>query len=553
MCGHKKYTATALILATALCLCSCGSNTNNQISADNTGADTVSGQTADERDLSAPGWQRYNTEPITLDWYINYSWFVTTWGENLVSQKITEETGVSVNFITPKGSEEEKLNSLISTNTIPDIITLGWWENGVSEMISKDMVYALNELADQYDPYFYEVADGQVVDWYTASDGNIYCYPCSSYTPEDVKNNKEIASNQTFLVRKDIYEAIGSPDMTTVEGFSAAVKKAAELFPEVNGSPLIPIGAHVFDNQGNVSFDKYLMNFLAVPYEKDGEVYDRYTDPEYIRWLKAFRQLAEEGYLSNCIFVDNRTQMSEKIANGEYFCMLYQRTDLADQQKIIYQNNPEQIYIAVDGPKNSNGDDPVLPVNTINGWTVTLVSKNCEHPERAISFINYLISEHGQKLVSLGVEGETYDYVDGVPVIREEVLDLLYSDRKSYDALYGADDTYWMLQDNEMQLQWMPDTKEPLRQMEEWTYPYAAYTGQYETYIKEESEVGTAENKINTLWSNTIKELLLAESEEQFDNILEQFVADRDALGYELLKAEQNRQIQENKKRLGLN
>ena len=90
--------------------------------------------------------------------------------------------------------------------------------------------------------------------------------------------------------------------MTTPEGFKEAVEKAAEMFPEVNGEKLIPVGSHVFDNQGNVSFDKYLMNFLAVPWEKDGKYYDRYTDPEYVIWLKMFRELGEEGLLANDIF-----------------------------------------------------------------------------------------------------------------------------------------------------------------------------------------------------------------------------------------------------------
>ncbi len=53
------------------------------------------------------------------------------------------------------------------------------------------------------------------------------------------------------------------------------------------------------------------MNFLAVPYEKDGEVYDRYTDPDYIAWLKAFRELGAEGYLRSDIFLDKRMQMEE--------------------------------------------------------------------------------------------------------------------------------------------------------------------------------------------------------------------------------------------------
>ena len=100
--------------------------------------------------------------PVTLDWYVNYSWFVTGWGENLVSRMITEETGVSVNFITPRGNEEEKLNALISSDSLPDLITLGWWEPQVAEMIDKDMVYPLNELADSYDMLFYQVTDEDV-------------------------------------------------------------------------------------------------------------------------------------------------------------------------------------------------------------------------------------------------------------------------------------------------------------------------------------------------------------------------------------------------------
>lgn len=140
---------------------------------------------------------------------------------------------------------------------------------------------------------------------------------------------------------------------------------------------------YVFDHQGNVSFDKYLMNFLAVPWEKDGKYYDRYTDPEYVIWLKMFRELGEEGLLANDIFVDTRTQM--------------------------------------------------------------------------IAFMDYMMSEHGQMLIYLGVEGVTYDIVDGKPVLKEDVSKILNSDRETYDRLYGADDAYWMLQNNVMQLLLAPD------------------------------------------------------------------------------------------------
>ena len=505
-----------------------------------------------EFDRNKPGWEQYAKEPITLDWYVNYSWFVTPWGENLVSKTITEETGVDVNFITPVGNEEEKLKALIAADALPDLITLGWWEPQIDEITQSDMVYALNELADEYDPYFYKVCDNNAVSWYTYSDGNIYCYPCSSYSPSDLEEHNDIGSNQTFLVRKDIYEAIGSPDMTTPEGFADAVRKAAAAFPEVDGQPLIPIGAHVFDDTGCVSFDKYLQNFLAVPYEKDGKVYDRYTDSDYITWLKMFRQLGEEGYLASDIFVDQRTQMSEKLAEGRYFCMLYQRTDIADQEKMLYQTKPESIYIAVDGPRNAKGDAPVLPCSGINGWTVTLVSKKCQYPERAIAFMNYLISERGQKLVYLGVEGETYDTVDGQALLKPEVKEMLNTDRETYDALYGADDAYWMLQDNVLQMQWKQPLDEPMKQLEEWTYPYTQYLGEYDAVMPEGTAVGVAYTKINKLWSETLPRLLLADSEESFDAILEKFKNERNILGFDKVNEEATRQMVENKKRLQL-
>ena len=513
----------------------------------------MSQETADtSADEDMPAWQEYAQEPIEFDWYINYSWFTTGWGENVVSRKITEETGVSLNFITPSGNESEKLNALIAADSLPDFITLGWWESQVDEMINADKVYALNELADEYDAYFYQVSDADVVNWYTREDGNIYGYPNSSFTPKDLEEHDNIGSNQTFMVRKDIYEAIGSPDMTTPEGFQAAVEKAYEMFPVVDGEPLIPVGAHVFNEQGNVSFDQYLMNFLAVPFEENGEIYDRYTNEDYITWLKMFRRLGEEGLLTDDIFIDQRTQMEEKLAKGRYFCMIYQHTDMAAQQKELYASHPERIYLAVDGPKNPAGDDHTLTTTGINGWTVTLISKNCAHPERAIAFMDYMLSEQGQLRIMLGVEGETFDYVDGKPVIREKVNQLLSTDRTEYDRIYGADDAYWMLQNNVMQLQWQQEIAEPLRQITEWSYPYAFYNGQYDSFLPDGSQEAYEDSKIEALWSKTLPELLLAESEERFDEIYAQYIETREEYGFAHVQAAKTELMKEAKEKLGI-
>lgn len=489
-------------------------------------------------------------EITTLTWYINYSWFDSEWGENIVSKKITEATGVKIEFIVPKGTESEKLDSMINTDTLPDLITIGWWETQNQDMIEKDLVYALNDLAKQYEPGFFNVADESRMRWYTQDDGNIYGYPNYSFTYEDFQENN-MTSHQNFLVRKDIYEAIGSPDMTTPEGFCAAVKKAAEMFPEVDGEPLIPIGSDSFTTNGCTSFDSYLMNFLAVPYEKDGEYYDRYTDPEYIRWLKVFRKLGEEGYLKDEIFIDRRSQLEEKLTKGRYFCLIYQSKDIEEPQKQIYNEAPERVYMAVEGPRNSKGDDPVLPVQGINGWTQTYVSKNCSAPSKAIKLITFLLSEEGQKLAYLGEEGTMYTVKDGTTVINPEVWQLMNTDRKTYEDIYGADDTYWMLQNGVSQLQWPVPALACFGQLREWTKPYTAYTGQYDLSFKD-SKKAALYDRMQYLWAETLPKLLLSQSEEEFDKIMDAYVREREAEGYEEFKAAATEQFKMNKEKLGI-
>ncbi len=499
--------------------------------------------------------QKKTEDIVDLSWYINFSWFTTDWGNDMVSKAITEKTGCNINFIVPTGDPNEKLDSMIASDSLPDLITLGWWEPEISEMINNQKVYALDELADEYDTYFYDVVNDEVMKWHTSEDGHIYQYPNSACSPSDYEKYDNLASNETFLVRKDIYEAIGAPDMTTPEGFVSAIEKAAEMFPTIDGNEMIPVGCTEFHDIGCDSFDNYLLDFLAVPYvDEKGNAIDRLKNEDYVTWLKAFNKLGREGLLKDEIFIETRTQMSEKIAKGQYFCMIYQYTDMEAQQKQLYANNPDGIYIAVDGPKNLAGDDYTLPGTSVNGWTVTMISKKCENPEKAIQLMTYLMSEEGQLMTWLGVEGKTWDYDEnGTPAMKEDVKELLYNDRATFDQEYGADSCYWMLQNNAMASQWIQDDENnPVTQLKQWTYPYTVYVGQYTITFDADSELGKIKNKADTVWGDTLPKLLLAKNNKVFDKIYNEFMEERYALGYEKVLDGLTEKINENIEKLGL-
>ncbi|WP_019913918.1 extracellular solute-binding protein [Paenibacillus sp. HW567] len=563
--GMKRKPKTmvlllGLILAFTVAGCSSGNNAGTG-AKDNTGSGTNAAEAtkapAEPAKAAAsadePGWKS-DTSPITFDWYLNFAWFPNKWGVDPTSQYVTKKTGVNINFIVPAGNENEKLNTLIASGKLPDFITLGYWEDAIKKMIEGEMVLPLNKLAEEYDPYFFKVSDADKLGWYTQPDGNVYGYPNSSSSPADYKKyGANYVSNQTFVVRKDIYEAIGSPDMRTPEGFLNALKMAKEKFPEVNGQPLIPLGLHEFTENGNDSLEGYIQNFLNIPWEKDGKVYDRETDPEYVRWMKTLRQANQDGLLAKDIFIDKRAQMEEKIAQGRYFAMLYQRTDFASQLGTIFQKNPEQTYIAVDGPADTKLDPPALNGPGISGWTVTLISKDVKDKARAIKFLSYLNSEEGNKDLFLGEKGVSYDTIDGKDQFLPEAFDLMNKDRSAFDKKYGSSFTFWMLQNTNITDQWAPKSVEPFKQLEDWTRGKAVNTSEFQQIDPTgNSPEGIIATKLKNLRGKTLPKLLMAASDAEFDKLWSDYLAKKVKEGQAAFDDYRQKKYEENKKKLGM-
>jgi putative aldouronate transport system substrate-binding protein len=506
---------------------------------------------------TTPGWKLNKDKPITFDWYINFSWFTRQWGDSAVSKYITDKTGVNVRFIVPAGNEAEKLNSMIAGDTLPDLITLGWWEGQVNMMTDAGLVIPLDELAKQYDPIFFKTANPEKLGWYRQADGHVYGYPNASYTPQDYVTYKgKLTSNETFLVRKDMYEALGKPDMTTPEGFLKALRAAKAKFGTVNGQPLIPLGLQEFTELGNASLEKYIQNFLAIPSEKDGKFVERRLgndDPEFVRWLKCLRQANQEGLLTTDVFVDKRAQMEEKIAQGRYFCMLYQNWDMQAPQNALYQKDPNSIYIAVPGPKNSKGSDPTLGGGGISGWTITLISKNCKDKARAIQFLTYLISEEGQMDTCFGVPNVTYTMKNGVPTLTPEVDKADKSDKNLQETKYGVQYTYWMLMDTAWQTQWGLTYAPSLSQPQLWTRPYVHSFAAYDNVVVSAgSDEELIFSEIQRRWGKDLPLLLRAKNDAEFDKIWADFQAFKTKSGYDKLQAKQTELMKVNKAKLGM-
>ncbi|MHA7963985.1 extracellular solute-binding protein [Paenibacillus sp. CAU 1782] len=529
--GLMLAMAVVLTFTLAACTNSGGNNNPSPTNGNSTQQpEATPGETALNPD--EPAW-RLDTSPIDLTWFVGASWYAHSWGESLTSKYVTEKTGVNVKLEVPSGEANEHITLMMTSGKLPDIISMGSWETAVKKLWEGDHVYALNELADQYDPYFFKVAGDGTLKWYRQENGNTYGVPNDSYSPNLMHETGMTAANQTFLVRKDLYEEMGRPDLSTPEGFLNALQLIKDQYSQYKGQPISPFFA-----QGNVPYGmtEYLHNLLAVPHEKDGKVYDRITDPNYLAWLKTFRTAYERGLINVDFLVDSDTQVEEKTNNARYFMMIREWTGMVAVNPMLAASaNPDSYYIAVDGPQNSNGDSAKLFPGNMDGWMVTMISKSVKHPDRAIRFLTYLASEEGQMDLFLGKEGETWDSSSGKPQLKPEMVQLLETDIERMEKEYGIMDTYWMMRNPVIINQWRPEKAAVIKQMEDFANAQADIdSGIYKGLDPlGDSEAAVAWARISQNWEEVLPELITAKDEAAFDKIFENFLARRDSYGFQ--------------------
>lgn len=513
-----------MIAATIVCgsISGCGEKKEETEKFQQTSNDGVVEDGRYTLDPETPAWKLDTKENSTLTWYVNADWWNTSWGNDVVTKKMKEDLHVDINFLV---GDDTKLNTFFAGDDMPDIITIFDASSSVAQK-ADSWAYSLKDLADNYDPYFYKVASDQTMGWFMLSDGKTYGYPDYSNTQEDYDSG-DLFAKTAFVIRNDVYEALGKPEMKTQEQFLDVLNQIKTQFPD-----LIPFGFNNFETDQTGALGDVFQDYIGVPLtDKDGNFYNRNLDEDYLSWLGTFNDAYKNGCINDDSFTDDNTAWQEKVSIGKYACIMMDGTPQQSGFLTSFTNdNPGCEYIAIDGPASTVGNAPTLNQAGISGWMITYVSKTCKDPAKAIQLYTYLLSEEGQILVNYGVEGETYTVdAEGSYCLTDEMKELQTSDNSRFKQEirigefipFGHDKYKAMSEDS------FPDS---IKQMQQWgmgkLVPH---------FILEniDPDAGSAEARsysaIKTTWSTTLVSLIRAQSKDQFNTTLEnykQFLAD---------------------------
>ncbi|MGV2965683.1 sugar ABC transporter substrate-binding protein [Paenibacillus sp. AGC30] len=538
--GKKGIILLATLLTAVLMITGCsggsgGSSEGNWVSIED--RYTV--------DPEKPAWQLDKKEEATdLTWYVNADWWNTDFGKDIVTKKIKEDLNINIKFIT---GDDTKLNTFFAGGDMPDLLTVF---DSNSPVVQKAATWAmpLNDLAEKYDPYFNKVAAADTLNWFQLADGKTYGYPNYSNTQEDYDSGN-IPAKTAFIIRKDVYEALGSPVIGTPEEFQSVMKRIKQEFPA-----LIPFGFNSI-GEGTGSLGDTLQDFIGVPLETEsGEFYDRNLDEDYLTWLKTLNTVYRDGNISDDSFADDGTAFEEKVKSGKYATMLLDGTPQQGGNLQIYMSaNPGKEYIAIDGPQSTKGNAPTLNQSGITGWMINFISKDCKDPAKAIQIFTYLLSEEGQTLMNYGIEGETYQTkADGSVELLPAVKDLQLNNADQFKKDYRMGEFMFFGHDRHKALS-ADAFPEAIKQMQEWG------KGKLKPHFILENispDQGTPEARalsaINTKWNTTLVSMVRSKDDASYDNALASYKSFLGENRWEEIVKVRSEKMKLNKEKLGI-
>jgi len=482
-----------------------------------------------EVDPNVPIYLR-DTSPITFDWYVDESWYTRVkWGQDKMSQYVTNKTGVALNIIIPQGDQTAKKTVMIASGDLPDFIGMGQWHTEWRTMRDAGMLWSFQELAEIYDQSLFDVMKPSILNYWRHDDGKNYVYTNSAWPLEDLPNAKYMMNWAVLSARKDMYEGLGRPDMSQPEGFLAALRAAKEKYPTVDGKPLIPfLLSREFNSEGNPALDGMLESRCNIPGNREEEyyTYDKNIHEEKIRWLRTYNQAYREGLITPDQMTWNEAMFDNELMSGRAFLNSQAANVACEYSGPLYQKDPNSIYVPIDAVHNSKGEEPILQGGGLNGWHVTMITKKCKDPVRAAQFLHYYLSEEGQSDFYFGDE-TMHTIKNGRKWLNDDLVVLRTADEVEFCSVYGGLEAYFMLAQPNFYDEWSQDITPLQKEYYDYFQGKLEYSLSMEASQNCEPETNTpaaiALTEVKMKWGEILPRLITAKDDAEFDSLLAQY------------------------------
>ncbi|WP_306812971.1 extracellular solute-binding protein [Paenibacillus soyae] len=359
--------------------------------------------------------------PESLSYWVglnaNAAATMTNLGESKMYQELERITGTKVEWLHPSGDGaqiEEQFNLMLASKKLPDVIERNWFSvsRGPDDAINSGTILRLNELIDKHAPNLKRYLDEnpEVKKMVMTDEGNIYSFPF-------IRGHEKLNVFFGPIIRKDWLDKAGLEVPTTIEEWEAALIKFKEMN---NGEP--PFMQTISDLKIGHAF----IGAYGIPlefYVEDGQVKYGSMQPQYKDYLTLMNRWYEMGLLDPEFAAMDTQLRDSKTTTGKILAFVGYTGSGIGKYMGLMENDPEFELVSAPYPTLNEGDIPLwgqkdFPYTGI-GAAITTSAKN---PEQIVKWLDYAYSPEGHNLFNFGIEGESYELVDGKPAYTDVIL-----------------------------------------------------------------------------------------------------------------------------------
>ncbi|QIE43331.1 extracellular solute-binding protein (plasmid) [Rhodobacteraceae bacterium SC52] len=371
-----------------------------------------------------------------------------------VELKARELTGVSLEDATAgKNSTDslEAMNLLIAQGNMPDIVGGHLIKQPVNEYGPQGAFVPLNDLVEEHAPNIKAFWDSHpgLKEAISAYDGNYYYIP---YLPDG-------KYGRAWFIRQDWLDVLGLEQPQNVDELYDVLVAFRDQDPNGNGvKDEIPYFARQWEevnrlltlwdarSSGSDTYHDFYVN-------DEGKLVHPYAQEAYRTALSNVAKWYAEGLIDPEIYT--RGSSSRDYLLGENL------GGMTHDWFASTSGYNSALADAVEGfnfipflpPESAGGvrmeEHRRIPIKP-DGWAI---SYTAEDPVTVVKYFDFWFSEEGRLLSNFGVEGKTWDMIDGEPIFKPEVLN---SDSPINSQMYleGAQIQRGYWQDYRYEWQW---------------------------------------------------------------------------------------------------
>ncbi len=351
------------------------------------------------------------------------SFGVETFNDTPLYQHVQELTGVTIEWEhPPAGQGNEPFNLMIASGDHPDVINSSWlnYPGGPAAAFQNQILMPVNDYMDTY------LADWNAyletypeIDKAVKTDDGDYFGVAFTRAPQD----QDLTIFYGPMVRGDWLEQVGLDMPETIADWEEMlIAFRDEIGAEI---PLmVDQSALAFFSQGFLvgaweTDDDYYVN-------DDGVIEFGPATPQFKEFLLKMNEWYEEGLIDPNFVTTTATEFDAAFLGGEVGATCdYTGSGIGKWLAAIDESGLDIEILPVTYPVMEEGETPFLAQQALPmelGYSIFGISARSENQDVAMMWTNWGYTEQGELVYNFGVEGESYEMIDGYPTYTDAVM-----------------------------------------------------------------------------------------------------------------------------------